>query len=320
LLNLERLASGEAVAQAVLRALYTLQFMAPPELAQQAQRSLRKLQFSGARFTPPAPEGWRALLSPADARGNQSIWLIRMPGSRDKTGVLIGLVVNGRAGILYGFGSDTIAREHLPLPTTIGRMALVKTDSGETAIMLETPFDYGRWRVQTALHAHWSQTPPPPMPGEFMLYGDLLWEFGAPQVDEPLRIFFEPHPPLPKKESSAAELDAAAAKLLRHPVMAAWTLQYQALHSIVKPQAKLSEAQFAARILQEIENRPESALLSAGLEEGLRAQSAWLYLAGDHDSAQAALLLAEHVPHLPLTQNPLLAHLLEASLLATPNK
>ena len=184
--RLETLANTTAAADA-LRALHTLRFTVPPAQATALERTLRKLQFSGKRYTPSSNlEGWHALLGPADVGGNQAIWLVRMPAAREATGVLIGLIINGQVGVLHTFGSESMAREQLPKSQRVGQMVMVKTDSGEPAVLLEAPFDFGRWRLQCALANHWQVASAHQLPGEYRLYNDLIWQFEAPRVDDTL--------------------------------------------------------------------------------------------------------------------------------------
>ena len=149
--RLERLAQGEA-GQEALAALHTLAFVLPPVLAPSAERSLRKLRFSGLRYQPPQPEGWRCLISPADMGGFQSIWFARMPTTLEDPqadGAILGVIANGRVGLAYAFGRERITAEEMPAPRTLGEIARVNLDGGRSTLMLEVPFDAGgysrRW-------------------------------------------------------------------------------------------------------------------------------------------------------------------------------
>ncbi|MEZ4609584.1 MAG: hypothetical protein R2838_04895 [Caldilineaceae bacterium] len=89
----------------------------PPQLAEIATREGRKLQFSGVHYRPPAPDGWRALLAPADTGGNQVLWVVRNPASPGGSGTILGFMLNARAGILQMFASETIAAGASRRPT-----------------------------------------------------------------------------------------------------------------------------------------------------------------------------------------------------------
>jgi hypothetical protein len=211
---IDRLAAAAATpgGEACLRSLHTLTLALPPAGAALAARSLRKLQFSGKRYTPPAAAGWQALLGPSDPSGYASAWFVRYPlmgeggageggaaGSPDAAddGVWLGFVLSLRDGILQFSGSAGMQRDYLPPLATPGELVTVRTSSGQTAVLLAIPFELGRWLLQQALAAHWRQAsgpaanapagsgaaPPaaqPTLPGEYALYNDLLWQFAAP--------------------------------------------------------------------------------------------------------------------------------------------
>jgi len=69
-------------------------------------------------------------------------------------------------------------------------------------------------------------------------------------------------------------------------------------------------------MLHELAQWPDHATLLDALATGLRAQAAWLYYAGDLESAHQAHVLAEQMTHLPLAQNPLLTRMLAAGIRA----
>jgi hypothetical protein len=304
---------------AAVRALHTLRFTLPPDGADQAERTLRKLAFGGTRYTPPSPVGWRALLSPADAGGSYSIWFVQLPAPSAATGVLLGMVVNARLGILQAFGSETMHRDQLPKPHAAGQMVTVRTDGGGTAVLLEAGFDFCRWRLLAAQRAHWQAEPSRPLPGDYKLYQDRLWEFDAPEPDPELAHYFtEPDPadPLP----SASVMDEAALQLLIHPSMSGWVLHnrlfLQAFAPAERGLHRIPLAELMAYILRELAQRAESAQLLQALAEGLRSQAAWLHIAGNRESARRADLLARALPRLAPPENPFLARLVESSLRA----
>ena len=310
--RLERLAAEN---ERALRALYTLRFMLMPEEAEQVTRTLRKLQFTGHHYTPPTPTGWRALMSPADMGGSYSIWFVRGPTDGQINGVLMGLVVNHRLGILQTFGSETLPAEQLPSPHPMGQLVTVRTDNGQTAVLLEIPFEVARWLVAQAHSAQWASVPLRPLPGEYRLYGDRLWEFAVPEVDPILALYFgEDESPLPP----ADELDKAAVQLLAHPALDGWSfnnrLLLQSLGAVGSSLAQLPTHEVATVILRELSQRSEYIQLLSALSAALRAQAVWLHIAGNLESAQRAHLLARTMSQLPPSQNPLLLRLLEAGL------
>lgn len=311
LTRLENLTAGEASAAAV-RALHTLHFTLPAELSAHADRTLRKLRFSGKRYLPPSSDLWRALLSPADATGNQSVWIVKMPEPGAKIGVLLGFALNLNEGILHFFGSETMERSVLPDPQPIGQLVTVGTDDGGTAVLLEAPFEYGRWLIWTAL-AKPQGEPVQALTGEYTLYNDLLWQFDAPQVEESVKLFFQKNP-LPAEALAAPILDAYAAALLAHPAMEHWQLQNRT--HFPAADANVPTATLVAVMLHELAQWPEHATLLNALAAGLRAQAGWFHYAGDLESAHQAHMLAEQMPQLPLAQNLLLTRMVAAGVRA----
>jgi hypothetical protein len=317
LARLEELANNPTVGQNVLRALHTLRLHLPASLAESVQRILRKLQFSGKRYQPPASDGWRALLSPSDAAGNQAIWFVYLESPTTATGVIIGVVINSEHGLLQAFGGDRMAREHLPPAHAIGTLVPVKTDQGDSAILLEAPFDFARWRLEAALTAHWQLEEPRPLPAEYRLYHDLIWQFDQPVASPELAAYFEPpapDAPLPDVNT----LDEAALGLMAHPAMDEWIVQNRLLARTIQiSDSDLAEKdvlELAALILLELDQRPERVPLLQGLAQGLSAQAAWLHIGRHLTAAASALLLAHASLRVPPSHNPLLGRMIAASL------
>ena len=118
-----------ATEDSAIRALHTLQFTLPVDVSTQIDRARRKLRFAGKRYTAPPMDLWRALLSPADVSGVQTVWLLQMPAAPAAPGVLLGFVLHPAQGILHFFGSETMDRTVLPAPQPLGRLVSVTTDA-----------------------------------------------------------------------------------------------------------------------------------------------------------------------------------------------
>lgn len=313
--RLERLAVENARA---LQALYTLRFMLPPDEAEQVTRTLRKLQFTGHPYNPPAPNGWRALMSPTDIGGNYSIWFVKAASAAQNDGVLLGVVLNHRLGIVQGFGSETLPDDQLPSPHPVGELVTVRSDHGQAAVLLEMPFEVARWLLAQVHAAHWAAVPLRPLPGEYRLYADRLWHFAVPEVAAELTAYFEDDE---SKLPPIDELDKAAVELLAHPALANWSFNNRMLlHSLGaagSSLANLPSQEVAALMLRELSQRAEYVQLLSALSAALRAQAVWLHVAGNVDSARRAHLLARTMAQLPPTLNPLLLRLLEAGLRST---
>lgn len=311
--ELEALNPAEAGDRLMLT-LHSLSITLPPDLRGRVARQIRKLQFSGWSYEPPARAGWRTLLGPAEASGNQSVWLLYTPISAKEpmACAFISMVINVRTGILATYGSDEMAAEDLPQPHPIGELFTVSLDDDQNMVFLEAPFDYGRWLVQKALDVHWAGTAWQPLFGEYSLYNDWLWQFGEPAVDEALTAYFESDAEV---EYTPAELASAAAELALHPALHSWFTHSRMLLRAVRNDLYMNldldddETLRADAVLQEIENWPDMHLLFQGLQTGLQAQAAWLHLAGDARNAQYAALLAHSITSMPGHENPLLLEL-----------
>ncbi len=314
LTRLERLAGGEA-SDLVLRALHTLQFTLPTALSTQAERTLRKLRFTGKRYSPPPTDQWRALLSPAEPSGYQTVWLIKQPEPASSVGAFFGFIFSIDKGVQHFFGSDQIEQSMLPAVQTVGSLVAVATDGGGTAVLLEAPFDYGRWLVLRALA---SQRAGEPLGGEYTLYNDLFWQFDPPQLDDQVQQFFHKPEPSPGLALDPTALDAATATLLAHPALEGWQLQNRTVQQAMRfsqgPARTLPVAEMVAFTLHEMEKWPERATLLTALETGLRMQAGWLFYAGELAIAQFAQRLADQMDTLPLVQNPLLVRMLAAGI------
>jgi hypothetical protein len=310
---LDGLIMGEAATQAV-RALHTLQFTLPPAQATLAERTLRKARMAGHRYAAPSAAGWRALLSPAEPNGVQSVWLVQMPPAADESGVLLGFSLHLEAGLLRFFGSERVDGSVLPPPQPLGQIQAIYDDSGRRNIVLEAPFDYGRWLVQTALRAQLAATPDQPLPGEYQLYNDRIWAFAPPQVDAAIEQIWQ----ATTASVDLTELESTTGTLFAHPAMSHWRLTSQAIlkatPATARPDPTLPLAETVTALLREIARWPESAALAPALARGLRGQAAWFHLAGEQELADRALTLAQAMPQLSPAQNPVLAQMLAAGL------
>jgi hypothetical protein len=262
-------------------------------------------------------------MSPTDVGGSYSIWFVHEPsaanddrsGGKMVEGILLGMVVNHRMGVLQCFGSENLPADQLPTAHPVGQLVTVRSDGGQAAVLLEIPFDVARWLMAQVHTAHWAAVPLRPLPGEYRLYGDRLWQFAMPEVDPALARYFEDDestlPPID-------ELDKAAEELLAHPALDGWSFNnrqlLQSLGAAGSSLAQLPMHEVAAVMLRELAQRTEYMQLLAALSAALRAQAVWLHIAGNVESAQRAHLLARTMAQLPPTQNPLLLRLLEAGL------
>ncbi len=339
---IDRLAAAAAApgGEQALRSLHVLALTLPPDDAALAERSLRKLQFSGKRYTPPTATGWQALIGPSDPSGFASVWFVRRPGRAaevdsevgsaavpdavgDQDGVWLGFIVSLQSGILQFSGSEDMERSFLPPPAPAGELVTVRTNSGQTAVLLAAPFDVGRWLVHKALAAHWAQPAPPPLPDEYILYNDLLWQFGAPHLAPELAdIVARSARPDDRAggaaAAGAAALSAAADALVADPAMEGWLRWSQVTWQNVKYRSQqtpeVPAGTLVSLLLRELGRMTDHRLLLDAMAAGLRVQALWYAVANAPVQAEYAVRLAQVMATLPITENPLLARLLERGL------
>ncbi len=324
---IERLAAfaAEAGGEGCLRALHTLSLGLQPDQAAFAERSLRKLQFGGHRYRAPVANGWQALLGPSDASGYSSVWFVRRPTGPDENGVggaddgiWLGFVLSVEGGILQFSGSEGMERAFLPNPVEPGELVTVRTNSGQNMVLLAAPFDVGRWLVRQSLAAHWGQPTPAPLPDEYKLYNDLLWQFVDPQLPADLAAWWEKATPPPNKAFAAPAVAAAAAVLVDDPAMEGWAHWSTAMWHSIKFRSQQPPAvptnTLVSLLLRELSRMADHHTLLKAMAAGLRVQTLWYAVYASTACAEHAALLAQATAALPITENPLVALLLQKGL------
>ncbi len=316
--RLVALAAGDSGDHA-LRALYTLSFTLPPSLTEQAQRSLRKFQFTGRRYDPPRAERWRALLGPADVGGYFNLWLVRNASDPvHADGVLLGVTLALHQGIAQCSGVESMEASQLPPQHAEGELALV--DDGEAAhgLMLEAPFEVGRWLLQRALDAHWRRDEVTDLPGEYKLYNDLIWQFSPPTLPDSCRFVFESDATSGLEQPDMHALTSSVDGLVVHPVMRAWVQWAASVWTMLTPHQTTAPVEQVRAlidyILREIDAMPQRSQFLESMANALQIQAVWLAIRGEAALATQAALHSHWMRSLPVRQNPLLAGLLMAGL------
>lgn len=314
---LDRLVALAAHHDRALAALHALAFTLAPPLVEPVQRALRKLQFTGRRYTPPPTETWRALLGPTDAGGYFTLWLVKMPAHPTAVdGVLIGFTLTLHQGVVECSGVASMEASQLPPVRRIGDLVVIGEGPEPRTIMMEAPLDVGRWLVQQALVAHWRQPEPANLPGEYKLYNDLIWQFAPPHLPDNFSYIFAEMADTGLEQPDLHSLHEAADVLVQHPLMRAWVGWAANIWTMLDSlQTTASDTQLQAMItfiLREIDALPQRAQLLDNMTTGLRTQALWFAIHDEADNAGRALRLARGMRTLPLRQNPLLTGLLQA--------
>ena len=117
---------------------------------------LRKLRFVGVEVIAlPAPDpDWRALVSPVDGLGQQSVWFIQEAGGTAQARFL-NVLLSDRAGAVEAAGHGQVPMLSLPPRRPAGHVHDIALPDGSGAmLMLEMAFDPGRRLVLEALAAN----------------------------------------------------------------------------------------------------------------------------------------------------------------------
>lgn len=304
----------DAPAQAAASALYTLQQNLPPELAQLAERTLRKLRFSGVVYQPPPLEGWRGLITPAALDGTQDLWFVR--AEKDEShNMILGLRVNSGAGLADAFGSEDVDPQYLPQMRQVGELVSIALSGDSPTVFLEAPIGYALWLLHQALAGHWSQPEPGPLPEEYTFYNAHLCASQGPGLPGEIETLLASGPAL--WSAHQEKLEETTRILLRHPAMAGWFFQNVRMLAVAEElEADDLDAfqQAVADLARELFTDAIDDALRREIRAGLLAQAGWLQVAGFTQHAQHAMLLAEGFNHMRASQHPLMSLMLEIGL------
>ena len=273
------------------RALQTLIPVLSPALRPVARRLLRKLQFAGVAaqpLPPPDPE-WRAMASPVDGVGRQSVWFVQRERMTAYARFL-NVLLNDRAGAVEAAGHGEVPVQVLPPRRPAGSLHDVALPDGSGALlMLEIPFDLGRRLVRDALYQN--RETQIPVASTLRLLGTWLWAAAGADDLPPRRL-----PPPPEAASSMASGEALAG----HPAFATWTLRSETLlraaETLLRHGGRGLEA-WVPRLAGEVVDQATAELL----QQRLLAMSEWLWLGGETELAQQAMATAEGLGTSPQT-------------------
>ena len=298
-------------------AAFALQTLIPaiaPDLRALAERSLRKLQFAGVTFPSVSLPGqdWRALISPVDGLGRQSVWFIR--GSRSAGQVkFLNVLLSDQAGAI-----EAVAHRHVPvlmLPPwrEPGYVHDIPVAGGPgLLLMLEASFDVGRRLVLEAL-AHNRRTQIP-VAGPLRLFSTWLWDVGPVTGADAL-----PLRRLPQLGPDDQALSAASGRLLEHPAFVTWMLQGEQLLKAVQEMSQRPDwglEVWVARLSAELFAEP---MVAQVFSQRLEAMSEWLLLAGDEANARLALAAAQRFGGGAPQDHPLIRAMVRRALETAPS-
>ena len=264
------------------RALQTLRPIVWPSVRPLAERLLRKLQFSGVEVAPlpaPMPE-WRALISPLNGLGQQSVWFIQ-GGRWSEYARFLNILLSDRAGAVEAIGHAQVPMQMLPPRQSPGHLHDVALHDGSGAmLMLEASFDVGRRLVVDAL-AHNLRTQIP-VAGSLRLQSPWLW--GVAGADS------LPPRELPDLTPEDEGLLAASAQLLEHPAFVTWTARNEATLQVAAEALHHPGWDLEIRVKRLTSELFREPAMVEVLSKRLEAMSAWLLLAGDEHRARMALV------------------------------
>jgi hypothetical protein len=270
-----------------------------------AERSLRKLRFSGVGVPSlhPSHPAWRAMVSPIDGQGSQSVWFLFDP--RQDTPVhILGLLLNDFVGIqdaVYD-RNDKVA-QCLPLERRLGTIHQVVFPGASAALsLLETTFDTGRYLVQKALAINHDQDRVPPL--RYAMLSDALWKWEVGQQDEWPQID-------PPSATEMATLRAHTARLLDHVAFETWFVQSEALFPVVRRLGWGVLFQRSSPWLKDLTRRCFTPEAVARYRNWLERMAGWLWLAGEAETARLALAAAVTLNETAPENHPLARRMVE---------
>jgi hypothetical protein len=257
---------------AALRALASLVPNLPPALSPAAERSLRKLRFSGvsarADHDPQrepwyAPDlRWRALMSPVDLLGSQILWFIGQDETEART-VFFTVLIQDPGGLRDASGALEVEANRVPARRRVGYThSVVGGEDAPGPTLLEAPTSLACHALRDALALNWEAGAATPV--GYRLFSPLIWLVHEPDEPDSTDNGESAVPP------AGEEFDPAeAGALFDHPAFVGW-LEVLYLGHV----DAASLASFARR---------------------LHAMSRWLAVAGDDWAAQVSAGLARRL-------------------------
>jgi hypothetical protein len=288
------------------RALQTLIPITAPPLRPLVERLLRKLRFSGVEVNPlqPPDPGWRALVSPLNGLGQQSVWFIQESrGSAHAR--FLNILLSDRVGAVEAVGHNQLPALMLPPRRSLGHLHDVALPDGSGAmLLLEAEFDLGRRLVAESLARN--RETQIPVAGPLRLLSPWLWGCaGAESL---------PSRRLPELREGDEALLAVSDGLLEHPAFLTWTARSEATfqaaeEALHRPGWDLDV--WVRRLTGELLGEP---VVAQAFSRRLRTISEWLLLSGDDTRSRLALVAAQALTDELQQNQPLLEALVRRDL------
>lgn len=271
-------------------AAYALQTLGPivqPELRSMAERALRRLRFGRVAIPDQSPplSHWRALLSPMDGLGQQSVWFIMEKPGKDQARFL-NILLNDRYGAVEAAGHGQVPLQILPPPGSIGHLHDIALPDGSGAVlMVEIPFDVGRRMVRDALAKNWeTQVPVAP---SLRLLSRWLWEVSGADALPPRTL-----PDLP---ADSDEGIAHSHQLLTHPAFSSWTLRGTGVFELAQKSMNRPTWSRDAMVRRVAGELFADAAVRQVFSRRVELVSEWFQWAADERRAQQALAVSRRI-------------------------
>lgn len=282
-----------------------------PALRPLVERLLRKQMFAGVEVEAseaPQPE-WRALVSPIDGRGLQSVWFLQegagAPGVR-----FLNVLLSDGAGAAEAIGHVRVSALALPPRRQKGALhEIVLPGSSQVLLMLEASFDLGRRLVLEGLEIN--RETQIPVAGSLRLYGPWLWGYGGADSLPPRKL------PSPGSMEGFSSLDAGS--LLGHPAFLTWTMPTAAMHNGVARglhNPAWNEDRWIGKLTSTLFSGLEA---TQTVSRRLESMSEWLLLAGEEALSCLALKAAREILAGGASEHPFVRALVRRELYLAKN-
>ncbi len=312
-------ALGQLRHPGAVRGLQGLLPMLPSSQRAAAERSVRKLRFSGMEIEPllPLDTAWRALVSSIDGHGSRIVWFIRDREAGDHAWFL-GLVLADNEGFAQGYGNHQVPARGLPERREEGYVHRISVQAAapleeragkDSSFMylLETDVGYARRLVQDAQEQHLALGKA--LPDAYRLLGSVLWQYDMAHPAAGI--------PLDHDLGQAMRLLPGTASLPYHPYFRGWFAEGEQVAEIARSLVRFTQFAereavrvWARRLVQDYFGQP----LLEQMARRLYDMSEWLWRAQEVQLTELTWAAAETVARVPPAEHPFLLSMAELGL------